>query len=111
MLIFNTYNIINLKKDLMMMMFEYIIKITIITYVQQLLLHTVGGYLATRKCRNLPYHTIKQLPWQPDIQFLLDFMLYPVGNIDVALYGFMLISINNKVKSAFRFCFLFSRKD
>ena len=52
MLIFNIYNTLNLKvrfTALIRLMFGYIIMLSIITNVQKILLHTVGGYLATKQ--------------------------------------------------------------
>ena len=48
-------------------MFGYIIMLSIITNVQKILLHSGGGYLATRQKKALS-SSLKQLPWQPDIQ-------------------------------------------
>ena len=39
------------------------------------------------------------LPWQPDITFILDFMLLHEGYIDVSMYGFILIFFNTKDKN------------
>ena len=73
MLIFNTYNTLNLKERftaVIRLIFGYIIMLSIITNVQKILLHTGGGCLATRqkKAKFALSSSLKQLPWQPDIQ-------------------------------------------
>ena len=43
----------------------------------------------TKKARFALLSSIKWLPWQPDITFLLDFMLLHEGYIDVSMYVFI----------------------
>ena len=69
MLIFNTYNTLNLKKlftALIRPMFVDIIMLSIITNVQKILLHTGGN--KTKMAKFALSSSLKQLPWQPDIQ-------------------------------------------
>ena len=58
-------------------MFGYIIILPIITNVQKILLHTGAGCLATRqkKANFARSSSLKQLPCQPDIKKLPEFML------------------------------------
>ena len=45
-----------------------------------------------------PSSSLKRLPWQPYIQYLLEIMLKHVGLIDAFMCGFISFYINNKVK-------------
>ena len=58
-------------------MFGYIIILPIITNVQKILLYTGGGCHSqkTKMAKFALSSSLKQLPWQSDIQKLLEFML------------------------------------
>ena len=70
-------------------MFGYIIILPIIANVRKIVLLTGGRCLVTRQKRQniFLYRSLKQLPWQPDIQELPRFMLDHVGRIDVFMLG------------------------
>ena len=58
--------------------------------------------LPSNKTKNAKFallSLIKCFPWQPDITFLLKFMLLDEGYIDVSMYGFILIPFNTKEKN------------
>ena len=78
------------------MMCRCTITIPIITRGQKIYSMSMVPSNKTKKAKFALLSLIKWFPWQPDITFLLNFMLLDEGYIDVSMYGFILIPFNTK---------------